>query len=99
MRLSGHARKQALRSTEPDFWLIKPPEFHRVTSQGIQDGALEYIFHHIGTTNKYYVVRNTCTSRRCLEVVTCVCEVHVTLFIQVWPFRSRALFKAVSQTL
>ena len=59
-RLSSHVRKEALRSTELDHWLIKHPEFQGVTSQGNQDGALEYIFHHIGVTNKYYVVRNAC---------------------------------------
>ena len=60
-RLSNHVQKEALRSTELDFWLIKHPEFQRVTSQGVQDGALEHIFNHVGTTNKYYVVRNACT--------------------------------------
>ncbi len=45
------SRKQARQ------FLLRSPPHRRVFSQGAQDGTLEYIFHHIGTTNKFYVVR------------------------------------------
>ena len=61
-RLSSHVQKEALRSGQLHFWLIQHPEFQRVASQGVQDGALEHIFNHVGTTNKYYVVQNACIS-------------------------------------
>ena len=76
-----HVPGEAPRSAELESWLIRHPEFQKVTSQGFQDGALEYIFHHVGATNKYYVVRNICSSiepfkDQCKSCVSAPCIDH-----------------------
>jgi len=60
---SSHSQAAGARA-RASAWLLRTPHFRRVTSQGGQDGALEYIFHHIGTTNKFFVVRGAAPPQR-----------------------------------
>ncbi len=74
-------------------WVLHTPEFHKHTSQGKQDGVLEYIYHHIGVTNKYYVVGTQhCLATKESAVVTPYADCCLHIFTTIYTLAYVGLF-------